>query len=282
MQKIPFIDLGGEGPLLHFAHANGYPALSYRRFLHPLLAHHRVIAIEQRPLWPRHDPPPVARTWDVLSGDLETFLDQQGVRGVIGVGHSLGGVVSLFTAARRPDLFSALVLLDPVFYPARTAWLTRLTPMAFKRRIPYVRKTLGRPDHWRDQEEAFAFHRGKRAFSGMSDAVLRDYIEAGTERTADGVRLRFPKEWEARIYCSLPLVWGALERCAVPVLGVRGAHSDVLLPEAWQAWQRRQPGTAFRELPGAGHLFPLEKPEASAHLVLEWLAGRNGGSGEGL
>ena len=40
-----------------------------------------------------------------------------GWRDVIGVGHSLGGVLTLYAAIRRPDLFRALVFIDPVFLP---------------------------------------------------------------------------------------------------------------------------------------------------------------------
>ena len=53
---IPFDDFGGAGPLLHFAHANGYPPRAYAPLLESLLSTHHILAAHARPLWPGSQP----------------------------------------------------------------------------------------------------------------------------------------------------------------------------------------------------------------------------------
>lgn len=272
MQRIPFLELGGEGPVVHFAHANSYPAGSYRKMLAPLQTQHRILAIEQRPLWPEHTVPPLRSTWSEMADDLIRFLDQHRLRNIPGIGHSMGAVVTLFAAVRRPDLFSKIILLDPVFFPSRLAFANAVMPMFLKRRQPWIRKTLERPSFWPNRAEAYAFHRSKRVFSGIPDAVMQDYIHAATAEVKGGVRLRYSPEWEARVYCSAPFVWRQLAACRTPVFAIRGEHSNVLSDAVWQRWQRERPHMSYAEISGAGHLFPLERPRETAELILEDLA----------
>lgn len=272
MHRIPFHELGGEGQVIHFAHANSFPAGSYRRMLAPLREQYRILAIEQRPLWPEHTVPPLRSTWNQLAEDLIRFLDQHRLSNIPGIGHSLGAVVTMFAAARRPDLFSRIILLDPVFFSERMALASAVTPMFLKRREPWIRKTLERPVFWPSRADAYAFHRSKRIFADVPDAVMHDYIESGTSEVPGGVRLRYSPEWEARVYCSLPFIWRRLAACRVPVFAIRGEHSNVLSGSVWKRWQREHPQMAYAEMAGAGHLFPLERPEETAELISANLA----------
>src|SRR5690606_31917969 len=104
----------GEGPLLHFAHANAYPPGVYRQFLTELSADFHVLAMDQRPLWPGEQPEQL-HSWHPLADDLVDFLEARGAGEIIGVGHSLGAVITMVAAIRRPVLFRRLVLVDPVF-----------------------------------------------------------------------------------------------------------------------------------------------------------------------
>ena len=46
-----WLDWGGTGPTLHFAHANGLPPATYRVLFERLRERHRVVSMEARPLW---------------------------------------------------------------------------------------------------------------------------------------------------------------------------------------------------------------------------------------
>ena len=260
---------GGAGEPLVFAHANGYPPGSYRRLLSPLTGQFSVSGYRHRPLW-SDEPAPLRADWHLFARDLNHALAQAFDEPVWLMGHSLGGVVALLAAIREPDRYRGLILLDPVFLGWRKTLGLNLAPRGQLKRLPMIRGALRRPQQFADRQAAFDFHRGKRAFQGLSDAVLWDYIEAGTLAADDGVKLAWSGAWEAAVYASVPLVWPRLRRLQMPTLGLRGAGSDLLTPAALQRWQRLQPDVQLDTLPG-GHLFPLEHPEATAARVLDFL-----------
>lgn len=276
-EPAPLKDFGGNdrGGVMHFAHANGYPPGVYRAFLEALADSHRVIASEKRPLWESATEPGRVPHWGVFADDLIATLDAAGgdyPAPVIGVGHSMGAVVTLLAANRRPDLFSSLVLIEPAFLPRRHLWSLRLLRRLAGHRIPLVSRTLRRRDHWESEAEVFDWFRAKPVFSGIDDAVLQDYVLHGTYDAGNGQRrLVFDKHWEAHCYTVLADYVTALRRCSVPVLGIRGADTDTLAPQVWRHWQRLAPGHRFLEVPDAGHLLPMEKPRALARILEEKL-----------
>ncbi len=270
---MQFTDLAGQGPHLHFAHANAYPPGSYRRMLEVLSGSHRIKCIHWLPLiQPDHHPH--FRNWHELIPDLVEFIESEMDPPVLAAGHSMGATLTMMTAVRRPDLFRAIALIDPVLLPLRHTLPLRILPRRWAKRVPIIRKALGRPDRWETRQQAFDFHRRARAFSGLDDEGLWDYIRAGTRQTGDGRWvLSFPKAWEAVIYATCPWVWPELRRCRVPMLGIRGCRSDVISDPTWAGWKRLQPAASFIEFSDAGHLVPFERPVEVGRAVLEFFAG---------
>jgi len=260
---------GGEGPPLLFVHANGYPPGAYRALLARLAPACSITALRQRPLWGQRTPPEPLR-WDLFAEDLQAVLARFDTP-VWLLGHSLGAVVSLLAAGRAPAQVRGLLLLDPVFLPARWVLASRLTPLSRRQRMPMIRRALSRPEHFPDEQAAFDFYRGKRAFRGLDDVALRDYVRASKEPHPEGgLRLAWSAAWEAAVYANPPLIWHRLARVRLPMLGIRGAQSDTLTPAAFSRWARLQPQAQLHTCPG-GHLFPLEQPAAAAQLILEFL-----------
>jgi pimeloyl-ACP methyl ester carboxylesterase len=282
--RNPLTDFGGAGEVLHFAHANGYPPGCYRAFLEPFAAHYRVLASHMRPLWQPAPDPAGFRGWTGFADDLIATLEaDERVRegGVTGVGHSLGGFVTLIAAVRRPDLFRALVLIEPPFLLWRHRMALHLFRHLAPQRFPLVGRTLRRREHWGSVEEAFRYFRDKPVFRRIHDDVLEDYARYGTRLASappdhpashQGRVLAFSKQWEARIYLSLGSHLPWLRNCRVPTVGVRGADSDTLLHGVWAQWQRTATSHRFLELPGTGHLLPFEEPRQAADHIMAALA----------
>src|SRR5262245_51076797 len=118
-------DLGGIGQPLHFLHANGYPPDCYQPLFDFLKTEYHVFGMLLRPLWEASKPEHL-HSWHPLSDDLHSFLASSSLSAtsqpspMIGVGHSIGAIVTLRTALRDPSQFKALVLIDPVlFVPSR-------------------------------------------------------------------------------------------------------------------------------------------------------------------
>ncbi len=266
----PYFDFGGAGETLHFAHANAYPPGSYQQLIKPLTKKYRVIGIEQRPLWPKANPQYLT-SWEQLADDLILFFDQQKLTQIVGVGHSLGAVVSVIAAKKRPDLFRRLILLEPVLFPQYFQWIFAVVPIWLRQRIiPVSRIANNRKYQWPDRETLFNSYRKKRIFRKLSDGILNDWIDYGTHKNAEGqLQLTFPKSWESRVYATVPYVIKDILNLSVPVHILRGEKTDVISPAIWQRIQQHLPKDHLWELENSTHLVPLEFPVEVGEWILE-------------
>lgn len=273
---VPHHDFGGVGPLLHLAHANGYPPRAYAPLVERLTPHYHVIAALARSLWPGSRPNGF-RDWTPLTEDLIRFLDEQQARGLIGVGHSMGGVATLDAALRRPELFRALVLIDPVIHRRRLLWLWEaMKALGLGDRLhPHIPGALRRRRLFASADEMFTRYRRAPIFSRVDDRGLRAYVEALARPRADGqVELAYPPEWEVAIYRHGPLnLWGRMSQLELPLLVIYGAESDAFRASAQRKMARLIPHAVFHKVEAAGHLVPLEKPEAVAEAMHKFLDG---------
>jgi pimeloyl-ACP methyl ester carboxylesterase len=217
-------DWGGTGPALHLAHANGFPPGSYRKLIEFLKPRYHVFTLRSRCLVPGTSPLEM-RTWDDMADDLARALRARGLEGVVGVGHSMGGVATLLASAKDPGLFRAVVVLDPVLITgARLLALQAATLLGIQRWIPPARLARRRRESWGPREEAAASYRKKALFRGFDPECFQDYITHGlTETPGGGLRLTTPRAWEARIFETPPsTVWSWLGAVRVPTLVMRG------------------------------------------------------------
>jgi pimeloyl-ACP methyl ester carboxylesterase len=97
-----------------FSHANGYPPESYRALLSDLGTQlgAEVNTHAHRPLV-SDGPAPTFLSWQVYASDLIDRIERDAPGPVWLVGHSMGAASAILAAARRPELFSGIVALDP-------------------------------------------------------------------------------------------------------------------------------------------------------------------------
>jgi pimeloyl-ACP methyl ester carboxylesterase len=282
---VPYLDWGGQGPVLHFAHANGFPPGTYKSFVAQLTDQFHVLGWESRPLWGTQDSRTDGgmeyraaqfRHWRELAGDLARFLSEMGLRGVIGAGHSLGAVTTLYCAAANPGLFRALVLIDPVIIPSYMAPIVAVAKwlhLTSRARLP--RGARRRRVDWPNREVLFRAYRAAPVFARWQEPFLRDYVASGTvQDPAGGVRLRYPPEWEARIFETVPAdVWLAIPRLRhIPLLVLRGEHSGTYRRDTMRLMRWLLPQGRFLEIAGADHFVPMSQPEETVAAIKAFLS----------
>jgi pimeloyl-ACP methyl ester carboxylesterase len=261
-----------------FSHANGFGAGCYRLLFEAWRsAGWRVHAL---PII-GHDPAyPVTSNWPHLRNQLIDFITnevqpQMARPGpVVLIGHSLGGLLSLLVSSRRPDLAQGLVLLDAPLvagWRAHSLQLAKATRLIA--RVSPGRISSQRRHEWPSRQAVLSHFAAKTKFARWDPRVLADYVESGFEDGRDGLtRMRFSREQETRIYNTLPHHLGRLigrypPQC--PVGFVAGAESEELRM-AGSAASKALAKQHFAWMPGS-HLFPFERPDDTAALVLQML-----------
>jgi pimeloyl-ACP methyl ester carboxylesterase len=270
-------------------HANGYPPECYKPLLELLKTEYHVFGMLLRPLWDdaRIDD---IQDWHPFSDDLLEFLATQGsgfdtseknTRStqpppVIGVGHSIGAIVTLRAALRDPSKFKALVLIDPVLLmPHRLlAWnIVRATGLG-DRFHPLVVGAKKRRRTFDNLETVFRGYRNRNIFRYMSDENLRIYIEGITRKIDQGYELVFSPEWEAQIYRTGLRdfdIWRDLPKLNVPTLFIRGAETDTFLEDAAKLVKQKQPNVRIEVLEKSTHILLLERPKEVFEIMQAFL-----------
>ncbi len=249
-------------PLLHLSHANGFLPPTYKRALQPLEKHFQIISLKIRPLWEGENPNQL-KHWSLFADDLIRGLDSIGAKGIAAVGHSLGGVVTLYAAVKRPDLFSRIVLLDPTMLDPARLWKIRLMRLlGLETRRSLVEGAVRRRRHWRSVKEAFLSFKEKPLFKSWPKETVLSYAKSLIRPSAEGgVDLAYPPEWEARIYQTIPTdVWDYARRLTRPTLVLSGENSDVFTPDSREAFRQANPAVQVETILGAGHLLAQENP----------------------
>lgn len=273
--NIPHFDLNGDGPPLHFLHANGYPPECYQPLLELLKREYRVFGMVLRPLWPDSNPNDL-KDWRPLSEDLLRFLSDRETAPVIGVGHSIGAIVTLRAALREPSKFRALVLIDPVlFLPRRlVAWnFIRAIGLGYKLH-PKIAGSMKRRRTFDDLNTVFRGYRNREVFRHMSDENLRIHIQGITRPKDGGYELVYPPEWETRIYFTGLRdfdIWRNLPKLKVPALFLRGAETDTFWEAAAALVKRKLPSAKIETLEKSTHLLPLERPQEVFEIMQSFL-----------
>lgn len=266
------VAFGGEGQHIHFAHANAYPIKTYTHFLRLFTDEYKVSGYQQRPCWSASNANHFDK-WEQLGDDLISAFDANGMKRVIGMGHSMGGIATLYAANKRPDLFRSIILIEPVIMERKM--IQALIQLSYDEQLannPMAQIAQRRRDSWSTKEEAQAYFESKPFFKEFTTEAKRDFILHGLAETETGFTLSYPRDWEARIYSIVPDVWEELEKLTCPALVVKAEKSDVIRTEShWNMIKEVVKNATCIEQANAGHLIPQEKPIELRQLIADYL-----------
>ncbi len=232
--------------------------------LDPLRAHYDVSWIDAIGTDPRYPP---SEGWPYLVNQLIGEIER--IAPVYGVGHSLGGYLNFLAAARRPELFRAIVLLDaPIIGPFRGTMLGAVKRLGIVDRVTPAGATRDRRSTWESREAALAHFRTRPLFKNFSKEALEDYVQHGLVEAGGRLRLKIDPAIESQIYRTIPHdMMRALPGLAVPAAFIGGADSDVVRRVRLAGMK---PKFRLHKVPG-GHLFPFERPREAARSIAQAL-----------
>jgi pimeloyl-ACP methyl ester carboxylesterase len=269
---LGLVDFGGAGPLAIFSHANGFCAALYEPIARRLATRYRVFAFDSRGHGRSSAPaPPEPYDWGEFIDDWRAVAAAlcertQSPRVELGIGHSFGGSCLLAAAAREPDRFGAIALIDPVIIPPLAQRSGPFQghgdhPMAATAR----RRTAVFPS--RDAIRRAWARRG--VFADWAPEVLEGYLRDGFRDREDGqVELCCAPEIEASIFELGPRLdlFAEIPSLRVPTLWLHAGRGNFPLPMVEQATALSDAITL--ESWDAGHLMAMTDPDRVAERLL--------------
>src|SRR5215470_10294603 len=248
------VDVGAGVPLV-MLHAFPVDSRMWDGVRDRLAERVRVITPDQRGFGRSPLPAGDGPGMDVLADDVVALLDGLGLERVVLGGCSMGGYVAMAVLRKAAERVDRLVLVD-----------TRPDADDFDRRAGRLAMAT------RAEEEGTAF---------LPDALLPGLLAAGTpDRPADlvgDVRAMIVAQpaagvaWALRAMAERPDshdVLRAFDRPALVVVGERDALSP---PQVAGELAELLPAAELVEVPGVGHLTPVEAPDEVAAGILNWL-----------
>lgn len=255
--------------VVHFAHGNGFPSGCYQQLLNDLQTHYDCFTVDKIG---HSEEYPVTDNWPCLVKEIINSVQATGNVPVIGIGHSLGGVLTLLAAIEQPSLFKAVIMIDS---PMLNRFKSTVVGMAKKiyliDRITPAHRTRGRRRHWSTREELLEYLSSRSLFQTFDKACLYDYIEYGFEHTDSGYTLRFDPKIEYSIFRTLPhQIPKHKGKLTMPVILIYGDKSTIVRPSDVRYMQKSFAIQAY-SLPGT-HMLPFEHPHDVAQQIFSALA----------
>jgi 3-oxoadipate enol-lactonase len=231
----------GSGPPLVLVHGLGASTRMWDRVAGPLSEQFRVVAYDLRGLG-RSETPPPPYSLDQLVADLHGLLDALALGRVALAGHSLGGAIVLTYAIRHPDRVGALV-------------------------------GIAAPSLTTDEQRGLLAERARAARAEGMQALAELHAQGGLPEGFEAAHPDDTAFYKSIIasgdpdgYAALCGVTGDLDLrpgpggIRAPTLLLEGELDRVVRPESVRATAAAIPGCEYVELPGCGHIVPLERP----------------------
>ena len=253
----------------HFYGGNSFTVGTYAPLLNELAANFELSSLALRGYW--YDKPNSRRLTREQDADmLIEFLEKTQDKPVVGIGHSQGATSTAIAAAKRPELFSQLYLIEPVTFTKKQATLYNLLPRQFMLGREPFKSTLTKQSNWSSIDDYYENLRAQRAYKRISDAHLQVFAEQSLVANADGsYTLMFAPEQELANYFGAPHIDAALKKLSCPYTLITGKPTLFINPTVRKQWQKFVPDSSIISLPDYGHLLPMEAPELCAQVINE-------------
>lgn len=256
-------------PRAHFYGGNGFTVGAYSPLLQALTGQFSISALAMRGYW--YDKPSARCLTRAQDADmLIEFLEKTQDAPIIGIGHSQGATATAIAAAKRPDLFSQLYLIEPVTFTKVQSRLYNLTPRKLKLTREPFKSTLHKQSIWHSIDDYYQHLCVQRAYRRISDVHLQVFAKQSLLVRQDGsYQLIFDPEQELANYFGTPYVDDALKQLRCPYTLITGKPTLFISDKVRKNWAKFIPSDQIISLPKYGHLLPMEAPELCAQILID-------------
>lgn len=259
-------------PTAHFYGGNGFVIGVYQPLITELSQQFNMISLAMRGYWPEL-PTDKVMTREQDADLLIEFLERTQSQPVIGIGHSQGATATAMAAAKRPDLFTALYLIDPVTFTKKQTLLFNRIPRVILGTQEPFKSTRTKPTDWESVNAYYQHLRQNRAFKRVSDEHLMIFAQNSLvpkPEGGQGFRLLFSPKQELASYFGTPYVTPALKKLnkkKLPYYLILAKPSLFNSQKVRESWKSLVPLQNRIVLSDYGHLLPIEAPKACAEVI---------------
>jgi esterase len=251
-----------DAPVLVLLHGYTGHARSWDAFAEGMSDRYRVVALDQRGHGESGWAGPGGYGIGEMTMDLEAFVIALGLKSFDLVGLSMGGMVAMDYAGRRPAGLGRLVIVD-------------IAPEIASHGSNRIQTGQKQPDVFDTRESAFDAARAANAVP--PDEHLRHRVCNNLMGLDDG---RFTWRYDRALRDPRELIirapeegWASCRAIIAPTLIMRGELSDILAPEVAELMARTIPDAHLATVEGAGHSIPLDKPDGFLSAARVFLMG---------
>ncbi len=260
--KLRYADWGNNGPDVLMLHGDMRTSRSWDAVARDIHARFHVVSLDSRGHGDSDWPASGYRYEDRIE-EVAELCHQIGLSSVVGVGHSTGGAVLMLVGQRYPDLFSHLIMLEPVV----------VMNEAFQRRVSQRREWRRR--NWNSRDELREHLKGHDVAGRWRDDVIEDVVKYESMELPNGmIDMKWASEtmnWQEREgdYFDLKPIFRAL---GIPILFIASEEradqfKDMVslmdeLPELQMATVKK-----------SGHNMYMERPDAIAKAIETFVDG---------
>jgi pimeloyl-ACP methyl ester carboxylesterase len=253
--------VGGDGPPLVLIHGLTGAASNWVELAPRLAQSHRVL-VPDLPGHGRSAPLPSAPNLDVYAERVHLLADVEGMLPAPLVGHSMGGLVALRLAVRRPEAVRGLVLAASAGIGSVTRraqfWVSVFGFTRPGRKVAPLRGVIARhprlrPPIFNRYQTSDSFALSPEVVEGFLAAapLHTDVVSAGRALVRDDPRLDLE-----RVGCPCLVLWGARDL-------------QVPIEDAFE--YARRLNAPLRTIADCGHLLIGERPDAVVDAVQSFL-----------
>ncbi|KJS38275.1 MAG: alpha/beta hydrolase [Rhodospirillaceae bacterium BRH_c57] len=205
---------------------------------------------------------PMGYSYAYYLADMATLIARTGAEQIDWVGTSMGGLIGMMLAASDNSPIRRLVLND-------------IGPFIPEAALERLKEYVGKDPTFPNQDEAEKYLRTVHApFGALTDEQWKHLTQNGMRLREDGL---LSPAYDPAIADPLKaqppqdvVLWPVWDAVTCPALILRGADSDLLLPETVGEMRKRGPGCDVEEFEGVGHA-PALMDADQIYTVDTWL-----------